>query len=151
MKKLLLLSILSLALTYYAAAHTNKNERAQRQPTGLFDYQWNTVSNFSFPLCNNGIAFLDIEENLGGGFWPRGSSYQYLFAGGFWFAAKKWIAADSLKSKDDTVHYRKLNKLCEIGYNPNSGVSWMFPGTVEDGDSVKTEKEKNTEFIFRPI
>src|SRR6056297_2241273 len=78
-----------LVFAFQAEARTDKNakkkgEEIQRDPTQVFDFQWNTVSNFEFPVTNYGILFLDIPNNLGGGYWPRGSLNQYLFGGGIW-------------------------------------------------------------------
>ncbi|MFC2130892.1 hypothetical protein ACFLSQ_05615 [Bacteroidota bacterium] len=143
----LLLSFLILSIEANAGIkeQKGKKEQVQRTPTQNFDLQWNTVSSFQFPVTNYGILFLDVAMNRGGGYWPRGSLNQYLFGGGIWFAAQKWIPTDSLKHFDalgnelippDTVRYRKLTKLCEITYNPNSGSSWMVPGRIEDGDEI---------------
>ncbi len=142
-----------LVFAFQAEARTDdpqkeKGEKAQRVPTQVFDFQWNTVSNFEFPATNYGILFLDIPNNLGGGYWPRGSLNQYVFGGGIWFAAQKWIPADSTKPNGDTVHYRKLNKICEVTYNPSSGVSWMVPGRISDGDLVDNAEIKKYRSYF---
>ncbi len=134
----LLVSELSKAAT--AKKVEKKKEQIQRTVTNNFDLQFNTVSNFSFPVTNYGILFLDVARNIGGGYWPRGSLNQYFFGGGIWFGAQKWIPADSIDSQNgDTVHYMRLNKLVELTYNPNSGLSWMVPGRIEDGDLIDNE------------
>lgn len=92
----------------------------------LLDLQQNTVSNIRFFTTNYGIFGLNIDANAGGGYWPRGSSNQYIFGGGIWFAAQKWV---------DTTY----NKLVAISYNPNSGNSWFVPGRVSDGDEILVE------------
>ena len=118
-----------------------KKEQIQRTPTQTFDLQKNTVSNFQFPVTNYGILFLDVAQNRGGGYWPRGSLNQYFFGGGIWFAAQKWVMRDTI-TRDaegnpiDTVSKKTLVKLCEISYNPNSGLSWMVPGSIDDGDEI---------------
>ncbi|MFH1051653.1 MAG: hypothetical protein V1779_12095 [bacterium] len=112
-----------------------KKEQVQRTATQNFDLQRNTVSNFQFPVTNYGILFLDVARNVGGGYWPRGSLNQYLFGGGIWLAAQKWIWTDT-GTVDNPMPYRKLTKLCEVTYNPNSGSSWMVPGRIEDGDEI---------------
>jgi len=108
-----------------------KKETIQRTPTNTFDLQRNTVSNFQFPVTNYGILFLDVAQNRGGGYWPRGSLNQYLFGGGVWFAAQKWIWTDT-GTVEEPKKYRKLTKLVELTYNPSSGSSWMVPGRIED-------------------
>lgn len=91
--------------------------------TGVFDNQRNTVSNIQFYTSNYGIFGFDIARQIGGGLWPRGSQNQYIFAGGFWFAAQKYN-----KNLNDTVN------MVSISYNPNSGKGWFVPGRIrEDG------------------
>lgn len=126
-----------------------KKEQIQRTVTNNFDLQFNTVSNFSFPVTNYGILFLDVARNVGGGYWPRGSLNQYFFGGGIWFGARKWIPADSLDpTTGDTIRYRRLNKLVELSYNPNSGLSWMVPGRIDDGDLIDNEDIKKYRVYF---
>lgn len=98
----------------------------QKTYTGVFDSQKNTVSNIQFYTTNYGIFGLDVKNNIGGGFWPRGSANQYIFGGGIWFAAKK--------QRPGSSDPNDLKKLVEVSYNPNSGRSWMVPGRIEDGD-----------------
>lgn len=102
-------------------------ESVQRTPRGVFDQQRNVVSNIDFQITNYGIFGFDVRNGVGGTFWPRGRRNQYIFAGGAWFGARKRPpGSDSLR------------KRVMITYNPNSGLSWMVPGTIEDGDEVNT-------------
>ncbi|MES2766262.1 MAG: hypothetical protein V4642_10355 [Bacteroidota bacterium] len=84
-----------------------------------------TKGNVDLQVTNYGIFGLDVAKNTGGGFWPRGSQNQYIFGGGVWFAALK------LKSGEVVPQ-----KLVTISYNPNSGGSWMVPGSIEDGPNI---------------
>src|SRR5579872_5518059 len=79
----------------------------------VFYRQRNTLSNLDFFFTNKGILFNnDVGEGL---FYPRGTTNFYIFGGGLWFATKKNIGGH-------------LRKLCELGYNPNSGVGWFSEG-----------------------
>src|SRR5439155_17563115 len=49
--------------------------------------------------------------------WPRGTNNAYIFGGGVWFATKKVIQG-------------RTRKLCELGYNPNSGAGWYTEGEI---------------------
>lgn len=100
-------------------------ESVQRTPRGVFDQQRNVVSNVDFQTTNYGIVGFDVGNGVGGTFWPRGRRNQYLFAGGAWFGTRKRpTPTDSLR------------KRVMITYNPNSGRSWMVPGTIESGATV---------------
>jgi len=77
--------------------------------------QTNTKSNVEFFYTNRGVLFNAGNGNSEGLFWPRGSGNSYIFGGGLWFATKKEIAG-------------KRQKLCDIGYNPNSGAGWYTEG-----------------------
>ena len=102
-------------------------ESVQRAPRGVFDLQRNVVSNIDLQTTNYGIVGFDVLNNVGGTFWPRGRRNQYIFAGGAWFGTRKRPpGSDSLR------------KRVMITYNPNSGTSWMVPGTIEDGEAVNT-------------
>ena len=108
------------------AVSTKKGTGDQIQRRGsLFDLQQNTISNIQFYTTNYGIFGLNVAGNSGGGFWPRNSNNAYIFGGGIWFAALK-----RLEGATD------LSKLVVISYNPNSGLSWMSPGRIEDGDGI---------------
>lgn len=108
----------------------NQGDQIQRDPTGPFDQQLNVVSNFEFYTTNYGIFGFDVRNGRGGGLWPRGSQNQYLFATGAWFAA--------LKRQPNSDAYRKR---VMVTYNPNSGNSWMAPGTIEDGKEIKRDAD----------
>lgn len=114
------------------AAVKNKNS-LQRQVSGFFDQQENTLSNVEFYTTNYGTIFLNVREGKGGCFWPRGSLNQYLFGGGLWFAAMK------KQSKDDLT----LRKYVTVTYNPNNGRSWMVPAdTINDIDYDEDEDQR---------
>lgn len=133
---LILFLILGMSAHADVAAKYKINKKDKEQATNLiqktyttvYDNQKNTVSNFQFFTSNYGIFALDIANNIGGGFWPRGSGNQYLFGGGIWFAAKK--------QKPGTTDPDSMKKLVTISYNPNSGGSWFVPGRIEDGDLI---------------
>jgi hypothetical protein len=113
----------------------NNVDDVQRTPTGVFDQQKNSKSKVDFITTNYGIFGFDVVNGQGGTFWPRGKGNQYLFAGGAWFAARKRPPGS------DTLRQRVV-----ITYNPNSGKSWMVPGTIEDGlllDQSEAAKNKN--------
>lgn len=94
---------------------------ATLQAAQFNDLRRNTISKFDFYVTNYGIIFLNVARNQGGGFWPRGSTNEYAFGAGVWFGAIKNINGEP-------------RKMCVIGYNPNSGISWMTPGSIDDGD-----------------
>ena len=97
-------------------------EQVQRTPRSAFDQQSNIVSNFAFQVTNYGIFGLDVVNSRGAGVWPRGSQNQYLFGAGAWFGALKRPKGSN-----------ELRKRVIVGYNPNSGDSWMVPGSIDDG------------------
>lgn len=99
----------------------NSETLQARTYRGVFDLQRNTVSNIDFYTTNYGIFAFDVQNGRGGGFWPRGSQNQYIFAGGFWFAVQKYNRANN-----DT------NSLVSISYNPNSGRGWYVPGRINE-------------------
>lgn len=103
----------------------------------LFDLQQNTVSNIQFYTTNYGIFGLNVNQNRGGGYWPRGSNNQYIFGGGLWFAA--------VKTRPDT---NATKKYVEVTYNPNNGRSWMVPGRITDGDSKDVSDIKKYRTYF---
>lgn len=112
------------------------DELLKRSYTQLFDLQQNTVSNIQFYTTNYGIFGLNVAQNRGGGYWPRGSNNQYIFGGGLWFAA--------VKPRPDG----ELKKYVEVTYNPNNGRSWMVPGRITDGDSKDVSDLKKYRTYF---
>lgn len=137
--KLIYLSLLCVFILGSALAsadidpkYKDKDNRILRTPTGTFDQQKNTVSNFEFYTSNYGIFGFNIAQGVGGGYWPRGSANQYIFAGGIWFGAERMRRDTNL-----------MKKYVELSYNPNNGRSWMVPGRIEDGDIVdETDNQK---------
>lgn len=126
----------------YADINRNKSkadgEEILRTPTDVYDNQLNKVSRIQFYISNYGIFGYDISRQVGGGIWPRGTSNQYIFAGGIWLATQK-----RLNTKDTTLH-----KLCLLSYNPNSGRSWMVPGRISDGENVQSSLLKKHRVYF---
>lgn len=128
--KLQLLSALSAVILLVAGTASAKDIDRQKhrdrkgpslQAADFNDLRRNTISKFDFYITNYGVLFLNVARNQGGGFWPRGSTNEYAFGGGVWFGAIKSINGEP-------------RKMCVIGYNPNSGASWMTPGSIDDGD-----------------
>lgn len=78
-----------------------------------FMRQTNNYSNMLFYVTNRGVLF--NRDNVAGLYWPRGSNNTYIFGGGIWFATIKEIGG-------------RRRKLCELGYNPNSGAGWYTEG-----------------------
>jgi len=106
----------------------NQSDQLQAKTyRGVFDVQKNTVSNIDFYTTNYGIFGFDIARQRGGGYWPRGSQNQYIFAGGFWFGAQKYR-----KNIGDTV------SLVTLSYNPWSGKGWFVPGRINIGGPFST-------------
>lgn len=104
-----------------------KGPEIQRSPTGAFENLINKVSNLQFYSSNYGIIFLNVAGSVAGGIYPRNSGNRYLFGGGVWFGAMKFVA----DNPDDPENSPKtLKKMSVISYNPNSGSSWMVPGEI---------------------
>ncbi len=124
-----IITIISLSFNSYSKNFLSSKDQATilRKSLGAWDNQKNTVSNVELYSSNFGIICSDLLNIRGGTFWPRGSDDQYIYAGGFWFGAKKYLPNDSLP-----------HKLVEISYNPNSGGGWFVPGRIEDGDLADT-------------
>ncbi len=118
----------------------NKNtkhtgEQVLRQ-SALLDVQKNTVSNVEFYTTNYGIFGLNVPNNAGGLFWPRGSKNQYGFCGGVWFGAKKQVDGEE-------------RKMVLLTINPNSGNSWVVPGRIADGyNMLATEAAKQNYGVY---
>ena len=121
-----------------AKSKESSNNEVQRDaPSGAFDQQRNVVSNIDFYTSNYGIFGFNIRQQVGGTFWPRGTGNQYLFAGGAWFGALKRPPGTS-----------DLRKRVMITYNPNSGQSWMVPGSIADGNVVDQSEGVNKNRIY---
>jgi len=88
--------------------------------TLTFYRQRNSLSNIDFFYTNKGVLF--NNDAVAGCNWPRGSVNSYIFGGGLWFATKKNISG-------------KKRKLCELGYNPNSGAGWFTEGEINDPEN----------------
>ncbi|MBI2794989.1 MAG: hypothetical protein HYX66_10120 [Ignavibacteria bacterium] len=113
--------------TANSGAAKKNGEEVQRAVNGAFDLQRNVVSRIDFYTTNYGIFGLNIRSQRGGTFWPRGSDNQYIFGSGVWFGALKIDKAGVLK------------KRTLVTYNPNSGQSWVVPGTIEDGELLSQD------------
>jgi len=105
----------------------------QRENTGVFDVQKNTMSNIEFFTSNYGIFGFDVLGRTGGGYWPRNSKNQYIFGGGTWFGARKKVR----DLETDTVQYDVNGKpiyrsFVEVTYDPSTAESWFVPGRVTD-------------------
>ncbi len=128
----LILTVTCISNTFARTKDTGKDGKSSegvlRAATGVYDLQQNKVSNIEFYTTNYGIFGLNVRGNVGGGYWPRRGNNQYIFGGGIWFAAQK-IPPGSVTGQK--------RKLCVISYNPNSGASWMVPGSIVDGDEVQ--------------
>src|SRR5665213_1308050 len=93
-----------------------KHNRTKGDEPLTFLRQENTKSNVEFYYTNRGVLFYSGQGNgFEGLFWPRGSGDSYMFGEGLWFATQKEIQG-------------KRQKLCELGYNPNSGSGWYMEG-----------------------
>ena len=115
------------ALTLFASADTQarqtpKHKGAQDAPQN-FLRQHNSYSNISFYFTNRGVLF--NNDQSAGLLWPRSGGDKYIFGGGLWFATKKNIQG-------------RKRKLCELGYNPNSGAGWYMEG---EQSQVKTSTD----------
>lgn len=112
-------------------AQSKLSDELQRQPVGDFDLQKNTTSNFEFYQTNYGVFGFNKKALTAGGFWPRGSSNQYLFASGFWLGAKK---TDPLSGE--------LKKMVLNGYDPNTSRSCLSPGRIEESDTLLNDANR---------
>ncbi len=104
------------------------NEEIQRTVTGAFDLQLNTVSRIWCYTTNYGILGHNVELNISGNRWPRGSYNQYIYAAGIWFGCITEVNGEDRAN-------------VEISYNPNNGASWMVPGRISDGDKILATPE----------
>jgi hypothetical protein len=146
----MLLALVALALVVAPPPATSKTGEKQKQgtekkddakkgrstlrvPRQAYEVIKNKVSNIEVFSSNYGIFGLNVERGQAGGTWPRGSSQAYIFGGGVWFGAQK-------------VRGNDTNKLCVIGYNPNSGASWMVPGVI-NGPLAKSGVDETPDAI----
>ena len=116
-KTWLLLSVVLLisgvAIGSLSARPAPKGKKGSETPQN-FLRQTNTYSNIEFFFTNRGVLFNSGSAGEGL-FWPRGSKISYIFGEGPWFATKKEVGG-------------RRRKLCELGYNPNSGAGWYMEG-----------------------
>ncbi|HET6400809.1 MAG TPA: hypothetical protein VFH95_05350 [Candidatus Kapabacteria bacterium] len=91
--------------------------------------QRNVYSNLDFYYTNRGVLFNSGAGNAFEGlFWPRGSGNSYIFGEGLWFATQKKLSDG------------KRHKLCELGYNPNSGAGWYIEGEYASVRGTTTDQ-----------
>ncbi len=114
----------------YAGMKPAKTTDELQRQAQVFDLLPNSVSNVAFSVSNYGILGRDLASFDGGVYWPRTSDNRYLYGAGLWFGAVKRIGADETP-----------RPLVTISYNPNSGLSWLAPGRIEDGDNVLHDQE----------
>ncbi len=139
--RLIVCSLLFIVLFHANAISSDDTAKSgnsiQRESTGFFDLQHNTVSNIEFYMINNGIFGFNAAQGKGGVYWPRGSMNQYIFAGGLWFGAQKF--------RPDTALMRKY---VVISYNPSNGRSWFVPGRAENGNDADPDETKKYRNYF---
>jgi len=151
--KLLILGVIftifglsSLKADIHPEFKNKKSDKLQRTPTGLFDNQKNTVSNLEFFTSNYGIFGYDVANRVGGGYWPRNSKNQYIFAGGAWFAALKPRPGAGLDENGQPI----MKQYVVVTYDPRNGQSWFVPGRIRDKDDKPTyEADFNDVYKYR--
>ncbi|MEP7234735.1 MAG: hypothetical protein ABI778_05510, partial [Ignavibacteriota bacterium] len=127
----------SLALVLVGCAITESMARpitkkgTSAAPLSFFR-QRNGLSNIDFFFTNKGVLF--NNDAVAGCNWPRGTANSYIFGGGLWFATKKNIAG-------------KKRKLCELGYNPNSGAGWFTEGEIGDPENGSNANSKYISYV----
>ncbi len=121
-------------LTGQASARPVPKGKKDKVQPERFIRQTNNYSNIFFYLTNKGVLFNSGNGQAEGLFWPRGSSNSYIFGCGLWFATKKIISG-------------RRQKLCEIGYNPNSGAGWYAPGEYNDPDNGSNVDSKYISYL----
>ncbi len=149
MKKVLLSTVILLAtVTLLALPGKTKLEKTpklqnweniRKKIEEYKSYSYTTKSNVSLWMGNDGSLALrlfdygydDRKQVLCGQFiWPKGSNNQYIFGSGLWFGAQKWLA--------DSNRYEKI---VNVSYTPNMGLSYYIPGVLEDGDTLAYGKK----------
>lgn len=128
-----LLGVLSVSL-FDAEVHARPVTKGKGivQAPQRFIRQRNTLSNMDFYFTNKGVLF--NNDNVAGLIWPRGTSNAYIYGGGVWFATKKIIGG-------------KRRKLCELGYNPNSGAGWYIDGELAANSEVLADDAKYISYV----
>ncbi len=128
----LLLFVLSITNLISNTEKTNIKEKKENElqdnNVRLFYSTENSVSNIQFYNSNYGIFGHNINEGIGGTYWPRGSSNQYIFSAGVWFGA--------IKKNPSTNTFEKY---CSYSYDPNNASYRCVPGSIDDGDSAVDE------------
>ena len=120
----------------HSSSSSSKGKSGGLEPLS-FLRQVNVYSNLEFYYTNRGVLFNAGNGNAEGLFWPRGSGQSYIFGEGLWFATEKDIQG-------------KLRKLCDVGYNPNSGVGWYDEGEVAAYMNQTTDKSNFNTPNFDP-
>jgi len=128
-----LFGVLSVSLFYSdTVARPVAKGKGSVQLPQKFIRQRNTLSNIDFYFTNKGVLF--NNDNVAGLQWPRGTSNSYIFGGGVWFATKKIIGG-------------KRRKLCELGYNPNSGAGWYGDGEIDGANDGASHDSKYKSYV----
>lgn len=126
------LLVLSSAADPAGARPSSKSGKGGGAEAQRFLRQRNTYSNVSFYYTNRGVLF--NNDNVAGLTWPRGSGDVYIFGGGLWFATKKEIQG-------------RRRKLCELGYNPNSGAGWYMEGEKNELGNASDAAAPDVKYI----
>jgi hypothetical protein len=131
------LGMLLCLLSFSVATETTSARPVVKGKGGLqtpqkFIRQRNTLSNMDFYFTNKGVLF--NNDNVAGLQWPRGTNNAYIFGGGVWFATKKVIGG-------------KRRKLCELGYNPNSGAGWFGEGEINGASDGTSPDAKYISYV----
>lgn len=88
-------------------------------PARIYDKEWLDVNRWRCPFYNDGRFGIDVgtRRDVAGGYWPYPLKNFYIFGAGLWVGALRPRANDPTR----------LDTLCTIGYNPNSGATEMVP------------------------
>src|SRR5690606_17072002 len=88
----------------------------------------------------------DVRNRVGGGYWPRNSKNQYIFAGGAWFAAMKPRPGAGLDENGNPI----MKQYVTVTYDPSTAESWFVPGRIRDKDDQPTfEADFNDIYKYR--
>jgi len=131
----MLVAGLALGVVSQASARPSpKSKQVGAQPQN-FLRQLNVYSNIDFLYGNRGVLFNSGQGQVEGLFWPRGSGNSYIFGEGLWFATKKSING-------------RRHKLCDLGYNPNSGAGWYLEGEYNSVMKIEDDgADPNNKYI----